>query len=285
MKAGATLAILLTAGAFFVGLWMLQHSEFGNISSSRIVDHIVKSINRTQNITSDRNYDNALVRIRCFLTKDCYPSRSCSKGAPSKIPRAKKWEEKAMCQAPMEAAAKTSQGCLVYSFGIFDSYEWEEKIADLIGCEVHAFDPTVDHPSKPEKGLYFHKLGLQASGTDQSEFHGAEYKHKDTSLLFTLPELMQKLNHTGRRLNVLAMDCEGCEWGILNGFCQGGGDTIDQLVLELHFLQNLGVRTAEDVLMVSNAMECLQKLRFVHRRRSHAHAHRSLFSLQVQLHR
>jgi hypothetical protein len=35
--------------------------------------------------------------------------------------------------------------CLVYSFGIHESYEWEEKVAKVFGCDVHAFDPTMNH--------------------------------------------------------------------------------------------------------------------------------------------
>eukprot|EP00640_Fibrocapsa_japonica_P002734 CAMPEP_0113950076 /NCGR_PEP_ID=MMETSP1339-20121228/79062_1 /TAXON_ID=94617 /ORGANISM="Fibrocapsa japonica" /LENGTH=257 /DNA_ID=CAMNT_0000957783 /DNA_START=294 /DNA_END=1067 /DNA_ORIENTATION=- /assembly_acc=CAM_ASM_000762 len=151
--------------------------------------------------------------------------------------------------------------CLVYSFGIHNSIEWETKVANLFGCEVHAFDPTVYHDNKklPE-GLKFHKWGLQGEGTDMSATNGRGYQPTiDPNLLLPLHEIMNRLNHTHRRLDLLMMDCEGCEWGVLKQMaCGGDSKRVRQLVLELHFQKTLGLASESDVMIAADALNCLR---------------------------
>ena len=104
-------------------------------------------------------------------------------------------------------AVDTVAPCLVYSFGIDDSTEWETKVSTIFGCEVHAFDPTVNHPNTSH--VTFHSIGLQGEGTDMAATHAAGYKAIDPSRLFTLGEIMKKLGHQDRTIDVLMMDCEG----------------------------------------------------------------------------
>jgi len=42
-----------------------------------------------------------------------------------------------------------------------------------------------------------------------------EYDVINPALLYTLPQIQHKLNHTDREIDVLMLDCEGCEWGAL----------------------------------------------------------------------
>jgi hypothetical protein len=203
-------------------------------------------------------YTSALSTIGCFATPECFPSAKCKTGVPKKLQRAKKWEEQSFCVDDLRKAAKQQDGCLVYSFGIHDSWEWEEKVAKQFGCEVHAFDPTVDHAQDLAPGVTFHKLGLQAEGDDMAKTHAAEYDAIDSTLLLALPDIMKRLGHDKRMLDVIMMDCEGCEWGVLRHLaCSKDSDLVNQIVTEFHFQKRLGLETEVDVLNAAMGVRCL----------------------------
>lgn len=234
------------------------------------------------NVTADDNealFHKALTSLACFVTPQCFPRYKCKHGDPQMIKRRKKWEEMAFCtgdlqirQEELSKAASTdgSNGrsggdnygtgvnkCLVYSFGVHNEMEWEEKVGLLFGCEVHAFDPTVDHPNTSY--VTFHKLGLQGDGPVKTT-NAIQYGTIDPTLLLSLPDIMHRLGHVGRKVDVLMLDCEGCEWGVLHQlFCHdnGGGDLIGQVLLEAHFQKKLGLETDADVVMAGNAIDCL----------------------------
>lgn len=215
-------------------------------------------------------YTRALATLSCFLTPGCYPNAACLSGGPSqKVPRpGKAWEEQGLCARELEEKKGREGGerCLVYSFGIFDSWEWEEQVAALFGCDVHAFDPTMSYKTDLAPGVTFHKLGLAGAGVDVTTTHGAEYAAVDKTLVLSLDEIKVRLGHAGRPLDVLMMDCEGCEWGVLKQLACGNmsaSQSVGQLVLELHFQKNLGIETPADVFLAADAVTCLQQQRWV----------------------
>lgn len=203
-------------------------------------------------------YQSALNTLGCFITPQCYPRYKCRTGHPQKLARQKRWEEIAFCTDDLKRREKSNDRCLVYSFGIYNSIEWETKVAKLFDCEVHAFDPTVNHTNTSL--VTFHKLGLQGEGSNVSLTNGVEYNAKDPNLLLSLPEIMERLGHTGRKLSVLMMDCEGCEWGVLKQIVcdQGASSLVDQLVIEMHFQRSLGLATEADVLLAANVITCMR---------------------------
>ena len=40
---------------------------------------------------------------------------------------------------------------------------------DSRGCEIHAYDPTVDHPAKLGQNIYFTKLGLSNATSENMD--------------------------------------------------------------------------------------------------------------------
>merc|ERR1711957_521929 len=58
------------------------------------------------------------------------------------------------------------------------------------------------------------------------------------------------------RLNVLKLDCEGCEWEVLAD-SQAWFSRVDQFVVELHFAADYQVATSEDVERVARASHSL----------------------------
>ena len=49
--------------------------------------------------------------------------------------------------------------CIVYSFGVGWDLSFEEKIAEM-GCNVLAYDPTIDHAPHHLQNISFKKIGV-----------------------------------------------------------------------------------------------------------------------------
>eukprot|EP00957_Ditylum_brightwellii_P078640 5978624-Ditylum_brightwellii.AAC.1 len=207
------------------------------------------------------NYDVALLKLRCFTSPGCFPSVKCHHGQPQKIKRIKKSEEQSFCSDDLRVEVQGGGKCLVYSFGVFDSLEWEENIADMFGCEVHSFDPTVNLPPNPVPGVTFHRLGLQGVDTDMSATHSERYSPVDQSRLLPLEDIKIKLGHHNRSIDVLNLDCEGCEWGVIHQLACKGSEThmIKQIITEFHFQKNLGMHNEKHVMIAAEAVSCLEK--------------------------
>lgn len=245
---------------FLVSVLLLCVNIFMFRGMSATTNYTISSIKY-----EDQNdaYTSALATMGCFATPDCFPSSNCRTGMPQKIPRKKKWEEQSFCVEDLKKAALQAEGCLVYSFGIHVSWEWEEKVAKQFGCEVHAFDPTMNHTKDLAPGVTFHKLGLQAEGMDMSVTHSAHYDAIDPTLLLALPNIMKRLGHDRRSLDLLMMDCEGCEWGVLRHLaCSKESERVKQIVTEFHFQKNLGLETEADVLNAAMGVRCLWRERW-----------------------
>lgn len=183
-----------------------------------------------------RALSDAANTLRCLTIPGCYPTIRCSDGAePKKIPVGRGWEQQAFCTGDLAAQGKESK-CLVYSFGINDNTEWEEKIAKEFGCDVFAFDPTSKFEQNVAPGVTFHQLGLQGAGMDISKTHSVSYEPLDPTKLKTLGEIIRLMGHEGRKLDILRLDCEGCEWGVLKQLaCSGESQLVKQLMVEMHF--------------------------------------------------
>ena len=217
--------------------------------------------------TETQTYISAMATMRCFVTPGCFPGAACRKGHPKKVRRKKKWEEQSFCVHDLNISREelgSMKSCLVYSFGIHESYDWEAQVARIFGCEVHAFDPTMNHDTDLAPGVTFHRLGLQGVGTNMSQTHADEYDAIDPDLLLSLDQVMTRLGHGRRPLDLLMLDCEGCEWGVLRNLAcsKRSSTTVKQIVGEFHFQSSLGLRTEADVLIAADAVRCLWEERW-----------------------
>jgi len=141
------------------------------------------------------------------------------------------------------ACGKLSTPCTVYSFGIFDSFSFDQAVADK-GCKVHGFDPSKPGlKSKPAyeriHGATYHEFGI--GGVDRKygpgevpfSWPGIGYlteTNSDPWQLYTLPSIMKKNNHD--HLSILKVDVEGSEWAAMEGILSSSWD---QLLVEFHF--------------------------------------------------
>ena len=159
----------------------------------------------------------------------------------------------------VRSAQRAPNRCLVYSIGIANDFRFDDAMARTFGCEVHSFDPTrrflQKHEAHNVSGVTFHPWGLRtelpascvpidASGLSsnfrnkwgkQYDPDGQQYQHE----MYSLPQMMAKLGHVSRRLTVLKIDCEGCEWEVFNPRASAAvkilREQVDELMIEIHF--------------------------------------------------
>ncbi|XP_037076055.1 methyltransferase-like protein 24 [Pollicipes pollicipes] len=114
--------------------------------------------------------------------------------------------------------------CLVYSVGI--SYEWsfDRDVSDY-GCEVHAFDPSMDPwaPNVTSFGARFYRIGL--AGRSRVDHRGWR--------VMTLTDLRALLGHQRRQIDYLKVDIEGAEWDWLSGDMESLR-AVRQMGMEVH---------------------------------------------------
>lgn len=126
--------------------------------------------------------------------------------------------------------------CLVYSVGSNGDFSFETDVKYTFGCEIHTFDPTGNTPLYSslarEAGVTFHSLGL--SNNRSSMMNSVT---NTTSQLLSFPEIVELLGHTKRHIDILKIDCEGCEWGAFPEIWQGIQNnqyTVGQVQVEVH---------------------------------------------------
>ena len=116
--------------------------------------------------------------------------------------------------------------CLIYSIGSNGNYEFEDGMVQYLGpdvCEIHIFDYSNDYDrtENAAKNIHFHQLGLQ--GSQQSR--GNQFA--------SFPEILKRLGHEGRAIDIFKIDCEGCEWDTFQDWV---GYDIRQVLVEAHRL-------------------------------------------------
>ena len=160
--------------------------------------------------------------------------------------------ETAWCSAIMRRAART-EDCLVYVFGTTTRDFFTEQIALLYGrsCHIFAFDPTITADrfttNFPDR-VTFKPWGLRSGGVETRWRHPVY--GRVLGELLTLQAIKARLVHSGRRLALMKVDCEGCEWAWL-GRSQPGDELflVDQLFMEFHFASTL--RFGDDALRLA----------------------------------
>ena len=117
---------------------------------------------------------------------------------------------------------QNNKSCLVYSIGSDNDFSFEHGILTDVSseCEIHTFDPTIGKipVDVPSENIHFHPWGL-------AQEDGGDYK--------TLPSIIKELGHTGHTIDILKIDCEGCEWKTFEQWFDGH-TIIRQIQVEVH---------------------------------------------------
>lgn len=150
-----------------------------------------------------------------------------------------------LCQWPI-ACGMISSDSVVYSFGVGEDVSFDLALIERFGCQLYAFDPTpksvkwVRAQSFPPQ-FHFAELGLggtsgevsfRAPNNPDHVSYAASNASGETILyLHDLRSIMEKLGH--RRVDVLKMDIEGSEYGVIRSL-PDQGCLPGQLMVEFH---------------------------------------------------
>lgn len=104
--------------------------------------------------------------------------------------------------------------CLVYSIGSSGSYTFEDSIGSYTGhqCEIHVFDPEPSYARVNDtihRNVHYHAWALQSSMVQKQN---TKRKYKGQLEYMNIYEIIQQLGHENRRIDILKIDCELCEW-------------------------------------------------------------------------
>ena len=144
-----------------------------------------------------------------------------------------------------------NENSIVYSFGVGQDISFDEDIIKNYNCEVFAFDPTPKsitwiQDQKLPQNFKFYEWGISHK-TDTDFFYfptnpdfvsgsiveqsNVSKDHKIEVKLKTLQDTMNRLGHT--KLDVLKMDIEGAEYGVLDQILNSNIE-IGQILVEFH---------------------------------------------------
>ena len=127
--------------------------------------------------------------------------------------------------------AHLGKDCLVYSVGSNNNIAFEKAVYTIMkGCEIHTFDPTLNKPFVGDEYATFHPWGLGEDGVVAKQ-RGKSWEGKSFETVF------RELGHENRTIDVLKIDCEGCEYDVMPPLMElisSGRVKVNQILIELH---------------------------------------------------
>lgn len=114
--------------------------------------------------------------------------------------------------------------CSFLSYGIQYDYSFDKSMENKYGCRGVAMDPTVNYPNKlPGTNVTFQKVAAPGN-----------HLPKNWNVLSPLEASKQ---YHMKQVNVLKMDCEGCEYALMKSIEADPAffERVDQFTAELHF--------------------------------------------------
>jgi len=140
------------------------------------------------------------------------------------------WSGHYLCADMLEKVIKDT--CQFISFGISDVYSFEKVLSKKYGCHGFSADPTVSYNSNIFPNVTFNQIGANLLVPNEEQINN---KDGQPWWVINVPLLKKALgiNH----LDVLKLDCEGCEYGIAKDIVRDDPTFfhhIDQFAVETH---------------------------------------------------
>lgn len=130
--------------------------------------------------------------------------------------------------------------CLVLSFGSAGEDDFEREVSRRTRCVIHIFDPSPAasdmHSRASQYGANFHALGLGDGKTSgQGLWRRAPDRGVQAIELPPLSSILEKVNLTSRRIDVLKVDIEGHEFSAFDLAFSNCKLNIGEILLEVHW--------------------------------------------------
>lgn len=139
------------------------------------------------------------------------------------------WGGKKLCD--FASAVEGDPHCAFISFGIAHDYSFDTDLSTQKNCRGFSADPTVVHPSQLSTSLVtFHNIGANLLHMN------TEQKSADSEWWSTSVPALKKFLKLSK-INVLKMDCEGCEYALARDILEEEPnffDHVDQFSFEVH---------------------------------------------------
>ena len=163
-------------------------------------------------------------------------------------------------------SSRSEPSCLVYSVGSNGDLSFETSLKK-VGCEIHTFDPSGDTAAWEAEAtaleVNYHAWGLRGDESSGTTFFNPVTNTQNS--LLTLVEIRSRLGHDDRKIDILKVDCEGCEWAAFNLIFDDiiqGRYRVGQILIELH---GLDLTVIEDFFKHANQA----KFHIFHKERNH----------------
>lgn len=132
--------------------------------------------------------------------------------------------------------------CIVYSFGSNGNYVFEVGITERFYCEIHTFDPIMLGNVPPELSSFVHPhpwgLDVVSHNLSRTKRDGTPASQPMVEMK-TLPHIVDELRHHNKVIDILKIDVEGFEVGVLEDLSMWEGLKVkgtifSQILVEVH---------------------------------------------------
>lgn len=129
--------------------------------------------------------------------------------------------------------------CVVYSIGV-NHQPFVSVTSASLGCEIHVFDTAGNPeneqvPKSTDNNVHFHSLGVSP------QTYGA-------ASLLSLQHVME--THQHEHIDVLRLDCEGCEWSVFESLADSFPyllRKVSQLIIKVNLHPTAGIQDLKPV--------------------------------------
>lgn len=149
-------------------------------------------------------------------------------------------------------AEQLQPGCIIYSIGGNNNWEFEQRIYDMTPCEIHTFDCTgprgrFQPPPRISDRHHFHHVCLATQSVppvpDPTKVKHIPPDFEVVGAMETLEGMQKRLGH--KRLDLLKLDIEGFEWPIFESWPELSNlEASSQVALPMQILVEIHYRTA-----------------------------------------